>query len=231
MLTRGSNPEGDGGARYAAFALRGPNPDSDAGIGAQILMPTAAFAALLPSLRCKANPSPNIRVPRPPARTQVPLPAVATLLRAAQILLGRRCRFQRWRRFYAPLKSCSDAGAASSGGGATMRRSKPAYAGAASSGRDASTRRSNPDLTQVPLQAAAALLRAAQIVPSAQVPLSAVAALLCALKPCPGAGAASSGRDASMRHSNPSQVAGTFKSCPTSNGRDASMRRRTRSSA
>jgi hypothetical protein len=36
--------------------------------------------------------------------TQVPLPAVATLLRAAQTLLGGRCRFQRWRRFYAPLK-------------------------------------------------------------------------------------------------------------------------------
>jgi len=118
-----------------------------------------------------------------PALMQVPLPVVATLLRAAQILLWGRCRLQRWRRFYAPLKPCSDAGAASSGGDAATRRSnllwrrcpfqrrRRFYAqlnscsgvGAASSGGGASTRRSNPARTQVPLQAAAALLRAAQI--------------------------------------------------------------------
>ena len=97
----------------------------------------------------------------------------------------RQVPLQRWRRFYAPLKSCSEAGSASSSGGATTRRSKPPYAGAASSGRDASTRRSHPDLMQVPLQAAAALLRAAQIIPSAQVPLSAVAALLRAAQTLP----------------------------------------------
>jgi hypothetical protein len=84
--------------------------------------------------------------------------AVATLL-AAHILLGRRCRFNRGgdtphhsnpartqvplpavRRFYALRKSCSVAGAASSGCGAPTRRLKPAHAGAASNGGDASTR-------------------------------------------------------------------------------------------
>jgi len=149
-----------------------------------------------------------------PALTQVPLPVVATLLRDAQILLGRRCRFQRWRRSYAPLKSCPDAGAASSGRGASTRRSNPARsqvplpavaallraaqillwcrcrfmwlrrfyallkscsdAGAASSTRNASTRRLNPPLAQVPLPAVATLLRAAQILPGRRCPSKAL---------------------------------------------------------
>ena len=63
-----------------------------------------------------------------------------------------------WRRFYAPLKSCSDGSASFSSG-------------------DASTRRSNPALTQVPFPAVATLPRAAQNLLT-QVPLPAVATFL-----------------------------------------------------
>ena len=146
----------------------------------------------------------------------MPLPAVATLLRAAQILLGRRCCFQRWQRFYPPPKSCSVAGAASSACGAPMRRSELADAGAASSGGDASTRRSNPALTQVPLQAAATLLRAAQILIGRKCRFKWPRRFDAPMKSCSDAGAASSGgdalplkssgHDASTRRSNPAQT-------------------------
>jgi hypothetical protein len=119
-----------------------------------------------------------------PARTQVPLHAAAPLLRAAQILLGRRCRFTRPRRFYAPLKSCS-------------------YAGAASSGGDASTRRSNPALSQVLLSAVAMLLRAAQILLGGRCRFQRWRRFYAPVKSCSDAGAASSGGDAFTRRSNP----------------------------
>ena len=144
------------------------------------------------------------------------LPAVAALLPAAQILLccrcrfkrlwrshaplrtgRRRCRFQRWRCFYAPLKSCFDAGAASSG-------------------RDASSRRSNPDRSQVPLQVAATLRRTNEILlgrrccfqrwrrSAAQIQWP--RRFYAPVKSCSDAAVASNGDDASTRRSNPARA-------------------------
>ena len=153
-----------------------------------------------------------------PARSQVPLPAVAALQRTGQTLLGCRCRFQRWRCFYAPLKSCfDDVGAASSGGDASTRRSNPARAQVLlpavatllplkSSGHDASTRRSNPALTQLLLPAVATLVRATQVLLGRRCRFQRWRRFYAPLKSCSDAGAASSGGDASPHRSNPART-------------------------